>query len=405
VTRSGTRVVLGRPAYRIDWRVTTTTDGSPPAPPPATPSATRRRRRLGASLGLVGALAAGGALLTLSPDDHQPVAPPGRITPASAWPTAQQAELPGYLPDGPTFNPVFLLDARTAVGTAADPGGKNQRLVLRAADGTVRELRRQPIDTNPQFTGFTADGDQLAWAETAEGGRTRMWAADLRTDAPARELTADTGNILFFDSQYDMVIAEGRLHWTAAAAAAADQKEPMTEVRSVALSGGAVDVHTEPGTWALSAWPWLVDGFAEQSGTTLLRNMVTLRDTRVGSAGTELVTCSPVWCRVMVMAGDGLARIDVMHPDGTARERIAGGAAAAAVTDVAVLDRFEVLSEAGPDTDLTGAEHLLVYDLATRRTVDVADRATAAVCRGGVLWWSTGDQDTTVWHTIDLRTV
>jgi hypothetical protein len=390
--------------------VTTTTEGPPAAPPTATDP--RRHRRLGASLGLIGALAAGGTLLALSPDDHRPVAPPGRITASSAWPTAQQAELPGYLPDGPTFNPVFLLDARTAVGTAADPGGTHLRLVLRVADGTVRQLRRLPIDSNPQFTGFTADGDQLAWAETAQGGRTRMWAADLRTTAPARELTADTGKALFFDSQYDMVIAGGRLHWTAAAAvaaadaaAAADEKEPRTEVRSVALSGGAVDVRTEPGTWALSAWPWLVDGFAEQSGTTLLRNMVTLRDTRVRSSGNESVTCSPRWCRVMVTVGDGLARIDVMHPDGTARKRITGAAATAAVTDVAVLDRFEVLSEAGPDTDLTGAARLLVYDLATNRTIDVAGQATGALCRGGVLWWSTGDQDTTVWHTIDLRTV
>ena len=66
---------------------------------------------------------------------------------------------------------------------------------------------------------------------------------------------------------------------------------------------------------------------------------------------------------------------------------------------------FEVLSEPRPDSDLTGTEALLIHDITTGRTVDVDAAVDGAFSRGGVLWWSTGDQDTIVWHTLDLRTI
>ena len=75
------------------------------------------------------------------------------------------------------------------------------------------------------------------------------------------------------------------------------------------------------------------------------------------------------------------------------------------VNEVAVLDRFEILAEPGPNSDLTGTAALLVYDITTERTVLVDPAADGAFTKGGMLWWSTGDQDTIVWHTIDLRTV
>jgi hypothetical protein len=377
--------------------VTTGADRPADSPSEGRPA---RRGRVAASLGLLAALAAGGVLLSVSPDDP-PAPPPGRVGVAAAWPKAQLADIPGNLADGPVFQPVFFTDARTAVGTAPSPDGTQLRLLVRSADGSIRELRRMPIDAGSQFAAFTPDGDRLAWAETAAGGRTRMWIADLAAGGAARLLTADTGNALFFDSQYDMVIADGRLHWTSAGPGGS----AVTEVRSVALTGGPVQVRREKGTWSLTAWPWLVDGFGDRTGTTRLRDTVRLRDVAVPSTGVELLTCTPTWCRVMIMDETGLARIEVMHPDGTARERVAGGGAAAALTDVMVLDRFEVISEAGPDSDLTGTERLLIFDIATRSTVDLAAEAQSAAYRGGVLWWSTGDQDNTVWHTIDLRTV
>ena len=141
------------------------------------------------------------------------------------------------------------------------------------------------------------------------------------------------------------------------------------------------------------------------TGTTRLRNPVTKRDVEVETTGAELTTCGPIWCRVMVLTSESLARIDLMHPDGTARRRIAGGNARAALPDVAVLDRFEVLSEPQPDSDLTGTSGLLVYDLKDSRTVDLSAAVDGAFSRAGVLWWATGDQDSLVWHTVDLRTV
>jgi hypothetical protein len=356
-------------------------------------------RKLPAVAGLAVALVAGGALLASSPDEPKP-APGARVALAAAWPGAQRADLRGNLPDGPIYHPGIFLDARTSLGTAPSPDGATERLVLRAPDDSIRELRRRPLSTNPEFGAFAAGGDDRVWTVSANGVPTQIWTAKT-TGGPARRLTSDTGNAVFFGSQWDLVLADGRVHW----AAAAPEGEQVTEIRSVALTGGAVEVREEPGTWALTAWPWLTDGGGDQAGTTRLRNLATNRDVPVESSGAELITCAAVWCRVLVMNGDGLARIDLMHPDGSARRRIAGSAAGAAITDVAVLDRFEILSETGPDSDLTGTAGLLVYDIKADRTVDITAAADGAFSRGGVLWWATGDQDSLVWHTVDLRTV
>jgi len=358
-------------------------------------------RRLPALAALTVALVAGGALLAYGPDRPAPgPGPDARVALAVAWPGAQRAELRGNLPDGPIFHPGLFFDARTAVGTAPSPDGAAERLVLRAADDSIRELRRRPLTAEPEFGTFALSGDDLVWTESAKGVRTQIWTAKT-TGGPARRLTTDTGNAVFYGSQWDLVVADGRVHW----AAAAPGDEQLTEIRSVALTGGAVTVREEPGVWALTAWPWLTDGGGDQAGTTRLRNLATNRDVPVESSGAELITCAAVWCRVLVMNGDGLARIDLMHPDGSARRRVAGSAAGAAITDVAVLDRFEILTETGPESDLTGTAGLLVHDLRTGRTVDIDPAVDGAFSRGGVLWWATGDQDSLVWHTLDLRTV
>jgi hypothetical protein len=356
-------------------------------------------RPLRALAGLTVALAAGTALLVYAPDKPEQD-PAARVGVAEAWPEAQRAELPGNLRDGPIFHPGIFLDARTSIGTAPSPDGGSQRLLVRNADESVRELRRRPLAGNPEFGAFALDGDDVVWTESADGSAMQIWTAKT-TGGPARRLTADTGNAVFFGSQWDLVIAEGRVHW----AAAAPEGKPVTEIRSVPLTGGPVAVREEPGTWALTAWPWLTDGGGDQAGTTRLRNMATNRDTSVQTTGPELITCAAVWCRVLVMNGDGLARIDLMHPDGTARRRVAGSTAGAAVADVAVLDRFEILSETAPDSDLTGTSGLLVHDIKTGRTIDVSPAVDGVFSRAGVLWWATGDQDSLVWHTVDLRTV
>jgi hypothetical protein len=344
---------------------------------------------------LVLALAAA-AVLVFRPQ-HQKATPAGRAPLTAVWPQAQRADFPGNLKDGPIFHPGLFLDARTAIGTAPAPSGDQQRLLVRNADGSTRELRRRPMAGNPVFDAFATDGTTIAWTESIDGGRTEVWAATVA--GPARRLTADTGNVLTYGSRNDMVIAAGAAHWVAAVGDAA------TEIRSVPLTGGEVTVREEPGVWSLSTWPWLVDGAGDRTGATRLRNPQTLQEIEVNTSGAELTTCSPAWCRVLVITGDGVARIDAMRPDGKDRRRIAGSEATAALTDVAVLDRFEVLAEPRPDSDLTGTEALVVHDLTAKRTVELSAAVDGAFSRGGVLWWSTGDQDTTVWHTLDLRTV
>lgn len=351
---------------------------------------------------LVTALVAGGVLIAVAPARHQRD-PAGRVAAATAWPRAQRADIPGHLPDGPGYLPGIFLDARTSVGTAATPDGRFTRLVLRRGDGTLRELRRLPVVDSPDFYNLTASGDELAWTESTDGQGLRIWAANLRGESPARLVTAQTGDAVFYGSQYDLVIRDNRVYWLAGAPADPGAG-PATQVRSAPLTGGAVEVRRHPGTWSLSAWPWLVTATDDLTGATVLRNLETNRTVEVETGGNELTTCSPAWCRIMVMSGDGLERIDEMRPDGTARRRIAGGSARAALTDVAILDRFEILAEPEPTSELAGTERLVVHDLADRRTVDVSGNVTGTASRGGVLWWSTGDQDTTVWHTIDLRT-
>ena len=339
-------------------------------------------------------------LLTSSVADREVVAL-RRIPYSVAWPRAVSATLPGSMPDGPLYQPMLFLDARSSVGTAPTARGDQQRLLLRTPDGADRELRRMPYAQSPQFTAFVADADVVVWAEMGSQGTAELWTADLRTQAPARLLTTATGNAIFTGSQYDLVITGGRVYW----ATEIDGAEPATQIRSVALTGGPVDVRNERGSWSLTAWPWLVDGRNDQLPSTRMRNLHTGAEIQVATSSTELATCSPSWCRILVRSGDDLAGIELMRPDGTGRRRIGGGAASSPVTDVAPLDRFAILAEPAAGTDTTGEQRLLVYDLATGGTVDLGAGVTGAACRGGLLWWSTGTDDHTQWHSVDLRTV
>jgi hypothetical protein len=343
----------------------------------------RTRIALGTALLAAGALLAG----ALPDQPVTPVAGAG-LTADQAWPGAQRADLRDL-----TVEPLLFLDATTAVGTVVD--GDSVRLSVEKA-GVLQDIRRLPADA--RFEGLTVNDGRLIWAESVDARPVEIWTAGQNGGGP-RRLTADTGNTLFYGNQHDLVVADGRVHW------AAGDGDKITQIRSVALTGGAVQVREEKGQWALSAWPWLTDDTGTQSGQVRLRDMVTGREVQVPTSGVESTMCSPAWCRVMVMSGEGLARIDLMRPDGSDRRRVAGAGTQAAVNDVAVLDRFEILSVPGPDYDLTGAAGLIVHDLQTARTVPLAVAADTAATKDGVLWWSTGDQEAAVWHTVDLRTI
>ncbi|MFE0591436.1 hypothetical protein [Micromonospora echinospora] len=364
-----------------------------------------RRYRPGLA-GLVVAVAAGTALVTLpqaGPRPVEPAPPPARIE--QEWPEAVRRELPARLADGTAYSPVWFLDPDVSIGTAPSPDGRHLRLVRRTADGTVHQLRRLPAAGSPQYAGFTGSGAVLAWAETTTGpdgrGRTELWTVEPGADRPPRRVAPEGGDVLLVNSRHDLVIGSGRLHWVAAAPGSA----VATEVRSVPLGGGRVTVRTEPGAWTLSAWPWLVSTATGGTGPVRLRHLVDGTERTVSAGPDELLSCGPVWCRALVPAGAGPGRLDLFRPDGRDRHRVAGGDASAALVDVAVRDRFEVLLGTGPAGTVGDGAQLRLYDVDRRRTLVAADGVGLVLCRGDVLWWSIGGREVTGWHALDLRSL
>ncbi len=348
------------------------------------------------ALGLIVALGAVGVLVFRGTPPESPVVPgpasvsPGRTPATTAWPLADLATL-----DGLPLRPLLFLDTATVVGVATSNDDRFLRLLLRDADGTVRELRRLDTAANPRFENVTPAGDDVVWTEFTDAGPPQLWAVHLPDRGQARLLTADVGNAVFYGSEHDLVHQAGRVYWTAGAA----DGSATTEVRSVALTGGRVQVTREQGEWSMAPWPWLDDGAAGGAAATLLRNTSTGREITVPTAGAEFAACSPSWCRVVVLEGDE-SRIDLMRPDGSERREIARGAARTAVPDVAILGRFELLADPGP-----GTAALLAYDITTGATVEVAAAANDVQCRNGLLWWFSSDVGSTRWHVLDLRTV
>ncbi|GGJ91692.1 hypothetical protein GCM10010123_21860 [Pilimelia anulata] len=379
-------------------------DEPEPAPPP--PTGWRRLLQPRVSpgiLALILAVGATGALL-LGPKlrERDSGAP---VPLAAAWPRAAVGTLAAHLPDGPSYDPVLLLDGGGSVGTAATPDGRAQRLVHLDPAGAVRTLRTLSFDADPLFGGVGLAGDRLVWAETVSGpggaAASSLWSAPLRGAGPPARLTARTGALAFFHSQYDLVHAEDKLRWIAVGTGAT----PVSELRSMPLSGGAVEVRPLAGQWAMSRWPWLVSVASAGSGGAQRYDLATNRQLDVPSDAVDLVTCGPTWCRVQVLGDAGPSQLDVMRPDGRERRRIAGPGTSAAITDVGVLDRFEVLSRAVTAGAADSQQELVLYDIARRRTVVVAQGVNLVNCRDGRLWWSTGSAETTRWHTLDLRTL
>jgi len=349
-------------------------------------------------LALGASLAASVALLVLPSGPKTPQPPP---TPATiAWPHAQRDTISAQLADGTTFQPAIFLDAHTAVGAAPSVDKRSERLILLGANGSVRPLRSVPVKDQVSFGNFAVAGDTLAWAESSNGGQLGLWMVNLRDGRPARQLTADTGSPVFDTSQYDLVIADGRLYW---AALSKDQPD-ATEIRSVAMTGGPIDVRRERGSWKLSRWPWLVPDSGDQASAYVLRNLSTHQSIAAPGGGRSMVTCSPIWCQVAALSSNGY-RISVMHPDGTANRQLTDGSAIPAVVDVVPLDRFALLVQVGPLSDQTGTRELIAADLVTGRKVEISPDARNIAENNGVVWWATGAASTPVWHALDLRTV
>ncbi len=355
----------------------------------------RRGRFARMVIGLGVALAAGAALLFGAPAQS---GEPQPLPLSAAWPNAARGNVPSKLADGSEYSPGLYLDATTSIGTAQSADSKTLRLVVRDGAGKLLELRKVPAEHRAPFAALTASGTTLLWVESISG-KQQLWSADRRDPKTARMVTADVGAMQFYDSEHDLVVADGRVHWVASGIGDA------TEFRSVALTGGTVSKRSEKGTWGLAAWPWAVDGQHSARGATTLLNLQTNATVATPAADRAVTGCGATWCQMVSINPDGYSRIDLSHPDGSNRRKVLEGNVATAITDVAVLDRFEVLAKTTTQSDLTGNQQLLVYDLSNRHLVLVSPDAGNIAYRAGVLWWSTGDQSSFVRNSLDLRTI
>jgi hypothetical protein len=326
----------------------------------------------------------------------EPAAPATRMPVAAAWPTADLvtiADLP--------LRPMLFVDTTTVIGTSPTDDSQFLRLLLRYADGATREFRRLLMAGNPRFENLTIAGDDVVWTEYHDGGPPQIWAANLSEHRPATRLTGDLGNAVFYGSAYELVPHDGRVYWTATP----EDGSAVTEIRSVALTGGDVDITREPGSWTMAPWPWLDDGAGDGAAAVLLRERGSGREVTVPSSGGELPACTPIWCRVLVVDDEGVLRIDLMRPDGSQRRQIAGRGIRPAVTDPAILDRFEILAELGPQSTSSGTARLLVHDISTGDTVELDPAANDAQSRNGLVWWYSSAAGVTRWQVLDLRTI
>ena len=363
----------------------------------------RYRRRWLGLVGLLAALFAAAWLLTL-PKPPAPAPSAGSTGSGSGlldrWPSARVVQMSGLLGDGRAYRPLFYPEVDVSVGTALTPDGATLRLLVRRATGDPSELMRLPAAGNPDIRAVTAAGDDLVWMVAPDGSATPpvLYHANWRTPAPATALAADTGHPVVTGSFYDTVIAGGRVYWAATAGR-------NTEIRSVALTGGAVTVRPVDGAYALSGWPWLSSAVTAVSGSIEMRNLDTGQRIPVPRTPPEVITCGPAWCRVLTPGPDGkVARTELMHPDGSARIRVAAGAVSSAVTDVALVDRFEILTSTIPDSEPDNLK-LVLYDVTANRSSLLVAAAATVNGRGPVVWWSTGDGESVTWYALDLRTL
>jgi hypothetical protein len=123
------------------------------------------------------ALAAAGRLLVLPP----PHVPGTDWQLAEAYPGITPVDVPGFVEGDWAYEPVLFLSAAVSVGVATPRGGGRTRLMVVGSrqTWTLRLLDRAEA---PQFSGFVATGDQVAWLEQTAGpdqqGDAKLWIAD-----------------------------------------------------------------------------------------------------------------------------------------------------------------------------------------------------------------------------------
>jgi hypothetical protein len=359
------------------------------------------------AVGLGAGLAVIALLLGLpAPKRSTPTAAPaGPPTVASVWPGARSFPIPATFPDGSAYTPAVVLDSTASVGVIASADGQHVDLALVPATGAPRVLQSRSLTEGGSFDGITVTADHVYWMYTVSDAtghaKVSLWTAARTGDGPGTQLSGDVGAPVFYGSQYDVQVVGGELHWAAARAG----KPNETELRSMPVGGGPVQVRVMPGAWALSAWPWLVNAPSATDQPPRLHNVDSGADVPVRTPANKQVTCSPVWCRMIPDNAAQATETDLIRPDGSDLRVIGDATAAAIASDVALRDRFEVLMTMVNTTGRLAVSTLTLYDIAAKRTVQVDPAATNAGARGDFLWWSTGDNETLAWHGLDLRTL
>jgi hypothetical protein len=310
--------------------------------------------------------------------------------------------LPASLPDGSGYQPLLIVDATTSVGVAVTTdrnGAIVARLVLRRGTA-VRAIRTYAGQLIPTVVGVYLVSGQLYWLETlldfTGHSSTSVWRAAI-AGGPARRIAHDRSAVLFFDSDFDLELHGNRLYW------AASGPNNGGEIWSVALSGGPETVRRFDQRYTLTTWPWLTTSAESQPGPIRLLNRDTGIVQEVSARPNEILNCTPAWCRVTALTDNGKnLAFHLQHPDGSAGRRL-NQSMTPLNTDVGLLDRFEVVASPLSTNGSTDVR-LWLHDLTDDRDVLLADVASGNVgSRGNYLWWSTGDNEVTVWHILDLR--
>ncbi len=338
------------------------------------------------------------ALLTLRDPTRQPNPQSSPLVVAPGWAGPKPVDVPGMLLDGATYVPRLFLNGETSVGIATSVDG-TVRVILTGPSGSFTELSRLPASDNAQVNGFAVSGDTLVWMElVARSGAApvyTLWRTAWRTNAKPTQVTTNTGEVAFYGLESDVVVAGDTATWTAIASGPSNE----TEVRTVPLAGGQVSIKRLTGEFALTKPPWAVSVSAGRGSVISLINLSTDATATVTTGATEVAACSPTWCRITVTSDTSLVGIELMHPDGSDRRKVAGSEATPTVADPTLLDRYVPLATDRGD----GGVGLSLHDLETRKTELVTAQAANVQGRNGVLWWSTGAGITLTWHAVDLR--
>jgi hypothetical protein len=327
----------------------------------------------------------------------------GPIRLHDAWPSANVASLDATVSQGLAFEPMYPLDKATTVGLATTADRSVNRLVVRR-DGlpllVLRVLRSADLF---YVVTVVAAGDQVFWLESGSNaagqGTTRVWRADLRTGS-ARQVATDTSDLLFFGSQYDLEVVGGRLYW------AASLPGDRSEILSVSVHGGPIQRRAFDRVYSLTEWPWVTtSGSNGMPGDGDLLNLTTGEHRTVSGGPNQYLNCTPTWCRMTTLIDNNSdLNVTLQHPDGSGAVKISSHGQSPVNTDVALVGRFEVFESPGSTTAANPVQKLWLHDLGTGRDVLLDERATGLIgSRNGFLWWSTGDNEATVWHLLDLR--